>query len=62
MHMKVVISWTHMYTHMLSKYKAESVNIAKRDSIECSGASRDGKFDFKLMRKDTQRGSICTGP
>ena len=51
-----------MYTHMLSKYKAESVNIAKRDSIECSGASRDGKLDFKLMRKDTQRGSICTGP
>lgn len=58
MHMKVVIS----RTHMLNKYQAESVNIAKRDSIECSGASRDGKLDFKLMSKETQRGSICTGP
>lgn len=56
--MKVVIS----RTHMLNKYQAESVNIAKRDSIECSGASRDGKLDFKLMSKETQRGSICTGP
>lgn len=50
------------YTHTLSKYKAESINIGKRDSIECSGASRDGKVDFKLMRKETQRGGICTCP
>lgn len=43
------------YTHA-SKYKAESINIGKRDSIECSGASRDGKSWLQIdEERDSKR-------
>lgn len=53
MHVKAVVSHTQCTHTCLVNTKQKSVNIAKRVSIEFSGASRDGKLDFKLMRKET---------